>query len=166
MITAIVAVGKNREIGCNGCLIWRIPEDLKRFKALTMGHPVVMGRKTWESLPKALPGRSNIVISRSKDYKADGAIVVHSIEEALRTAEKCEGGDNVFIIGGGEIYRQTFPLLDVIEVTQVNDVLKEADAYFPEILPAEFTLTVEDQNFRDNGDGLKYIYRTYKRIRL
>ena len=162
MITAIVAIGENREIGRRGELIWRIKEDLQRFKRLTMGHPVVMGRKTWESLPKALPGRTNIVITRRPDYKVEGAIVAHSVEEAIEIGKRCEGGENVFIIGGGEIYHQAIPLVDCMEVTHVYEDMEDADTFFPDFAPEDFVLT-HSEGERETESGLKYAFESYER---
>lgn len=128
----IVAMADNRAIGLNGDMPWGrgLPADLKHFKEITMGHPIVMGRKTFESLPKgALPGRQNIVVTRNTDYRAEGADVVHSIPEALERAE----GEELFLIGGGELYRQGMEQADVLHVTLVHHEWAEADTFFPEI---------------------------------
>jgi dihydrofolate reductase len=135
MISFVVAVSKNGVIGREGGLPWHISSDLKRFKEITMGKPVVMGRKTWESLPRRpLPGRRNIVITRSKDFVADGAEVAATPEEALRLS-----GDvpEVAVIGGGEIYRLFWPLVDRLYLTEV-DLEVSGDTYFPAVLPAEW----------------------------
>ena len=102
MITIIAAAGENNELGKDNDLVWHLPDDFKRFKQLTTGHHIIMGRKTFESFPKPLPNRTHIVITRKKDYKKEGAVVVHSIKEALK---KAEGDAQPFIIGGGEIYK-------------------------------------------------------------
>jgi len=119
-IVIIVAVAQNRVIGKDNQLIWNIPEDMAHFKALTAGHTVLMGRKTWESLPprfRPLPGRRNIVVSRQADYAAPGAELANSLEEGLALAATNE---TVFIIGGAEIYRQAMPLADRLEITEVE----------------------------------------------
>ena len=127
-ISIIVAVAANRAIGLNNKMPWHITEDLQRFKAITMGSPVVMGRKTFESLRSALPGRKNVVITRNSDYKADGAVVVHSLEEAIKA---CEGVEEIFIMGGAQIYEQALPIADRFYLTRVlHDY--EADTYFPD----------------------------------
>lgn len=128
IISMIAAVGKNRELGKENNLIWRISEDLKFFKATTMGHPIIMGRKTFESLPKALPGRKNIVITRDKTYTAEGAAVVHSIEEAIAAADT----DEAFIIGGESIYKAFIAVCDKMYLTLIDGEDKDADAFFPE----------------------------------
>lgn len=129
MISLIVAIDRKGGIGRNGDLLFHISADLKRFKALTMGNTIVMGRRTFESLPKgALPGRQNVVITRSDSFVAPGADVVHSIEEALEVART-----DVFIIGGAEIYRQMLPLADRLCLTVVDAEVSDADTFFPAI---------------------------------
>lgn len=129
MISIIVAVARGGVIGGQNKLLWHISEDLKRFKALTSGHPVVMGRKTWESLGRPLPNRTNVVITRDRDYKADGATVVDSLGEALAMFP---AGDEVFVIGGGEIYCQAMELADRLYITYV-DADYSGDTFFPEV---------------------------------
>ena len=130
-IVIIAAVAKNRVIGKDNRLLWNIPEDMAHFKSLTTGQTVIMGRKTWESLPerfRPLPNRRNIVISRQADYAAPGAEVAASLEIALNLASTAE---RVFIIGGEQIYRQAMPIADRLEITEV-DLEPEGDAWFPE----------------------------------
>ena len=130
-LTIIVAAGENNAIGKDNDLIWYLSDDLKRFKRLTNGHHIIMGRKTFESFPKPLPNRIHVVITRQKDYKApDGVIVVNSLADALDAARK---DDNPFIIGGGEIYKQAMPLADKLEITRVHATFDDADTFFPEI---------------------------------
>ncbi|HNS29166.1 MAG TPA: dihydrofolate reductase [Tenuifilaceae bacterium] len=128
-ISIIVAIAQNNVIGANNRLIWHISDDLKRFKALTTGHHVIMGRKTYESIGKPLPNRVNIVVSRDPLYKADGCIVVSSLEKAL---ENSKNDSEVFIIGGGELYRQALPLSGKLYLTRVHGDF-EGDTFFPEI---------------------------------
>lgn len=128
LISIIVAVSENGVIGKDNQLIWRLPNDLKRFKALTLGHPMIMGRKTFESIGKPLPGRTSIVITRNQDFKADGILVVHSLEEALTEARKIEQQE-VFIIGGGELYKQALPTADKLYITEVETVTN-GDTFF------------------------------------
>lgn len=136
MIHIIVAVDSNRGIGRGGDMLFHLREDLKRFKALTMGHTLVMGRKTFDSLPKgALPGRRNIVITRNDAFSAPGAERAASLEDALRMA----GDAEVFVIGGGQIYAAALPLADEIELTQIHAAAEAPDTYFPEI-PDVFTV--------------------------
>lgn len=155
----IVAVGKEGEIGKRGELIWRIPADLKRFKALTMDHPIVMGRKTWESLPKKpLPGRRNIVLTRQPGYEAPGAETAASIEEVVELTE----GEAPFIIGGAEIYREFLPLVSELYLTEVDASCPEADAFMPENYKAGFEMTEESPR-EITPEGIGYRYVTYRR---
>lgn len=131
MISIIVAVSENNVIGKRGTLPWYIPEDLKRFRSLTTGHPIIMGRKTHESIGKPLPNRTNIIITRDLEYKSKGCIVVNSLEEALEKAKTSEGSDEIFIIGGGEIYSQAMDKTDKIYLTFIKGNL-DGDVYFPD----------------------------------
>ena len=131
IISIIAAVSDNNVIGKNNKLPWHLPEDLKRFKEVTSGHTVIMGRKTYESIGRPLPNRVNIVITRNKDFKPKGVKVVHSIEEALSLASEA-GETETFIIGGAEIYKQALPLANKIYLTRINKNYK-GDAYFPEL---------------------------------
>lgn len=128
-VSMIVAKGRNNEIGKNNDLLWHISEDLKFFKATTMGKSIIMGRKTFQSLPKALPGRKNIVISRNPDFDAPGAVVVTNAKDAVKESET----EEVFIIGGGSIYNEFFPIADKLYITEVDYEDKEADVFFPEV---------------------------------
>lgn len=144
-------------IGKANSLLWRLPEDLKRFRSLTMGHPVVMGRKTWESLPekfRPLPGRTNIVVTRDSSYLAPGAMVVHTMEEALELAKKSDGSEEIFIIGGAELYKAALPLADRIYATVV-DAEVDADAFFPAY--PEFRREVSHEHGK--YEGLEYSYK-------
>lgn len=128
-LTLIAAVAKNGAIGKDNRLLWNLPEDMQRFKKLTLGHAVLMGRKTWESLPekfRPLPGRRNIVVTRNPGYRLSGATVAHTPSEAIAAA----GDESIFVIGGAEIYREALPLADRLELTEVDDA-PEGDAFFP-----------------------------------
>ena len=133
-IAIIAALGANsRAIGRENGLLWHIPEDMKRFKALTTGHPVIMGRKTWESLPekfRPLPARANIVVTRDLAYEARGASIAGSLEEAIAKAKKEEGAVEIFVIGGGQLYAEALPIADRLYLTLVEDD-KEGDVFFP-----------------------------------
>jgi dihydrofolate reductase len=118
-ISIIVAVSQNNIIGKDNQLIWRLPDDLKRFKSLTLGHPIIMGRKTFDSIGKPLPGRTSIVITRDSTFAPEGVWVAHSIDEAIQMAQNLTQ-DEVFIIGGGDIYKQTLPIAQKIFLTTVN----------------------------------------------
>lgn len=128
-VSMIVAKGINNEIGADNKLLWHIPSDLKFFKETTMGKSIIMGRKTFESLPKALPGRKNIVISRNPDFSAPGAVVVTDTEAALKESET----EEVFIIGGASIYEAFFPLATRLYITEVNFSCDYADVFFPDV---------------------------------
>nr|AIA11751.1 Dihydrofolate reductase [uncultured bacterium] len=128
LISLIVAVSDNGVIGKDNQLLWRLPDDLKRFKQLTLGHPMIMGRKTFESIGKPLPGRTSIVVTRNTSVEIEGAMVVHSLEDALAEARKIEASE-VFIIGGGELYTQAQHLADRLYVTEVHSAF-EGDTYF------------------------------------
>ena len=132
MMAIISALGRNRAIGIEGKLPWHLPDDLRRFKRITMGHPVVMGRKTYASLGRPLPGRTNLIVTRNPAFRADGCLVLHRLDEALRAAGDQPGGDLIFVIGGGEIYRQALPLADRLYLTLVDDEPADADTFFPE----------------------------------
>ena len=119
-VTFIVAVARNGVIGRNGALPWHLPSDLKRFKARTMGHPIVMGRKTYASIGKPLPGRTNVVITRATDFAAEGVVVTSSPSDALAAARLAPGNDECFVIGGAEIYRELLPHADRIELTRID----------------------------------------------
>lgn len=130
-IHLIAAVSRDGGIGRGNELLVRLPEDLKRFKQLTLGHPVIMGRRTWESLPptfRPLPGRRNIVITRQAGYAAEGATVAHSLSQALSA---CEGAEHVFVIGGGQLYAEALPLADQLDLTELEATFP-ADAWFPD----------------------------------
>lgn len=152
-ISIIAAIGKNRELGKNNKLLWHIPEDFKRFKALTSGHPIIMGRKTWDSLPlKPLPNRTNIVISRNPVSSARRRLAepAGSVEEALREAQGKPGSEEVFIIGGGQIYKQAIKegLVDKLYLTIVDGDF-DADTFFPDY--SEFK-KVASKEEHDNGE--------------
>ena len=160
-IVIIAAVAKNRVIGKDNTLIWNIPEDMAHFKALTSGQTVIMGRKTWESLPprfRPLPGRRNIVISRNPAYDAPGATLAGSLEEAVRLAQD---DAEVFVIGGAEIYRQALPLAQRLYLTEVARDF-DADAFFPEFSASDWTEI--SRSTAKNGAGLDFTFAVYQRI--
>ncbi len=142
MLSLIAAVARNRAIGMKNQLLWHLPEDMRHFRETTRGKTVIMGRKTWESLPAAfrpLPGRKNIVVSRNAAYTAPGAALAGSLDAALRAAQDGGSGDpEVFVIGGAELYRQALPLADRLYLTEVAQTCP-GDAFFPELPPGEWT---------------------------
>lgn len=152
-ISLIAAIGKNRELGKNNKLLWDIPEDMKFFRETTKGHAIVMGRKTFESIGRPLPNRTNIIITRNPDYKQAGCITTTSIEEALETAKEHES-EEIFIIGGAQIYKESIQYADKLHLTIVDDA-PEADAFFPEY-EKKFTREISR---KDSSEGdLKYMF--------
>jgi len=158
-ITLIAAVAKNRVIGAGNALPWRLPEDLKRFKALTLGHPVIMGRKTWESLGRPLPGRTNIVVSRSAGFSAAGAMRAGSLDEALAAAAATHS-DEVFVIGGADIYRQALPRAQRLQLTEI-DLDFAGDVHFPPADPARWRETAREAHHAEAN--FDYAFVTYER---
>jgi dihydrofolate reductase len=159
-ISLVAAMAKNRVIGANNALPWRLPEDLKHFKALTLGHPIVMGRKTFESIGKALPGRTNIVVSRSTQFTAAGCLVVASPEAALAAGFAAEGGEEVCVIGGAELYRALLARADCIYLTEIDRVV-EGDAHFPEF---DLTQWREVERVQVPEAALPCAFVTYRRL--
>lgn len=160
-LTMIAAAAENNALGKDNDLIWHISEDLKRFKRLTTGHAIIMGRKTFESMPKALPNRTNIVLTKRKDYQAKGAEVVHTVEDALELVKE---DVQPFIIGGGQIYSLFMPLCDRIELTRVHHEF-EADVYFPDIDLNEFEVIAEEYVSKTEEQPYNYTYLTYQKIK-
>lgn len=161
-IAIVAAVAKNGVIGRDNTLPWRLPEDMKRFKALTMGQAVLMGRKTWESLPdkfRPLPGRQNIVVTRNASYRAEGAAVVTSIDDALRAVND---KNEVFVIGGAEIYRLALPRAHRLQLTEIN-IEFEGDTYFPSISREEWTEIAREHKPAD-GTPFSYDFVVYDRV--
>jgi dihydrofolate reductase len=152
-ISMIAAIGKNREIGRGNLMLWHIPEDLKRFRELTMGHPVIMGRRTFESIGKVLPGRANIVLTRDDSWKREGVVVVHSMDEAISVAKEIDQ-EEIFIIGGAQIYDQALPFADKLYLTLI-DAEGNADSFFPDY-GRHFTRVVAQQD--GQSGALKYRY--------
>lgn len=153
----VAAVAANGVIGAHGKLPWHLPEDLRHFKALTLGHPVVMGRKTWESLGRALPGRENIVVTRAPGYAAPGASVASSLEAALAL---CAGEPTVFVIGGGELYAEALPLADGLVLTEIQRDYA-GDARFPDYDRAAWRET--QRKPQAGADGLRFDFVLYEK---
>ncbi|CAD7801881.1 Dihydrofolate reductase [Chryseobacterium aquaeductus] len=162
MTTIVVAMGEKNEIGSNNQLLWHLPKDLKHFKELTTDHPIIMGRKTYESIGKALPNRTNIVISKKKNWFEEGILIVGSIKEAVKFAKKIN--ENIFIIGGGTIYEQTMELADKLEVTLVKTNL-EADTFFPKIDPKIWKLSNEVCHEKDEKNQYDFCFQTYEKLK-
>lgn len=160
-VALILAMAENGVIGDKGTIPWRIPDDMRRFKALTMGKPIVMGRKTWDSLPKKpLPGRTNIVITRDRAFTSAGATVVHSFDEAFALAEK-ERAAEIMVIGGAEIYRATLPRADRVYLTEVHADLR-GDTKMPKFDASQWRETSREAQATDRG--LSYSYVTLERV--
>ena len=157
MITLIAAAAENNALGKDNQLIWHLPDDFKRFKEITSSHYIVMGRKTFESFPKPLPNRTHVIITRQKEFLAEGCIVVNSIEKAI---EACPKEEEVFVIGGAEIYRQSIGFADKIELTRVHDTF-EADAYFPEINLNQWELVFEEYHPKDEKHKVDFTFQTF-----
>ena len=159
-LTIIVAAGEHNEIGKNNDLIWHLRDDLKRFKALTSGHHIIMGRKTFESFPKPLPNRTHVVISRQANYKApEGVIVVNSLEDAIQVGKK---DTQPFMIGGGEIYKLALPYASKIEITRVHSTF-DADTFFPEIDTTLWKETANTFHKKDDNHEFEFSFMTYLR---
>jgi len=159
LLSIIVAVAENNVIGKDNKLIWHLPADLRYFKMLTMGAPIIMGRKTFESIGKPLPGRTSIIITKNSDFKADGCMVVHSLEKAIIAAKGC---DEAFIIGGEQIYRQAFDIADRIYLTRVFETF-EGDSFFPVISSEHWQMTERKDNEADEKNKYRYSFITYMR---
>ncbi|WP_204346918.1 dihydrofolate reductase [Psychroserpens algicola] len=160
-LTIIVAAGENNAIGKDNDLIWHLSDDLKRFKSLTNGHHIIMGRKTFESFPKPLPNRTHIVITRQDNYQVpNGVIVVNTMEDALDAARNDK---QPFIIGGGEIYKQFMMLADKIEITRVHHSFENADTFFPEIDRTIWKETYSEFHEKDEKHEYSFTFMTFKR---
>ncbi len=158
-LISIAAVGLHNELGKDNALLWHLPKDFKRFKALTSHHHIIMGRKTFESFPKPLPNRVHIIITSQKDYAYKDCIVVSSIKEAIDAVKHL---DTAYVIGGGEIYKQFMPFVDELELTRVHGTF-EADTYFPEIPENEWELYHEEKHEKDEKHQYTYTFETYRR---
>lgn len=162
-ISLIVAMGENRVIGGSGHIPWHLPADFKHFKELTMGHPIVMGRKTFESIGRALPGRTNIVVTRDVDHRRDGVVVVASPEAALAAAAAAPGADEVFIIGGAEIYKLFLPRAERVYLTKVIGKF-DGDVFFPELDEKKWRLAGSEPHAKDEKNPFDYTFLTYSAV--
>lgn len=160
-VSLIGAASDNNVIGQLGQIPWKLPDDLKYFKEKTMGKPIIMGRKTFDSMGKPLPGRTNIVVTRRQDLKLEGVLITDSLESALKLAEK-EKPEEIVVIGGGEIYRQALPHASRIYLTRVHTTV-EGDAFFPEFSEDEWELLSEEKHEKDARNEFDYTYLTYER---
>lgn len=161
MIAIVVAVAQNGVIGRDNQLIWHLPADLKHFKQLTTGHPIVMGRRTFEAIGRPLPQRTNIVVTRQPDWQHPGCEVANSVPAALELARTLTDGD-IFVIGGGEIYRQALPAVDVVYLTEVHHDF-EGDATFPDLSPAEWREESRQRHEPDEKHAYAFSFVTLRR---
>lgn len=159
MLTLIAAAGENNELGKDNDLVWHLPDDFKRFKRLTSGHHIIMGRKTFESFPQPLPERTHVVITRKENYKKQGIVIVHSLERAI---EFSEDDPQPFVIGGGQIYNLAIDVADKIEMTRVHGTF-DADTFFPEIDETRWKLVAEEFHEKDEKHNFAFTYLTYER---
>lgn len=159
MTILIAAVAENNALGKNNDLLWHLPNDFKRFKEVTSGHHIIMGRKTFESFPKPLPNRTHVIITRQKDFKHEGCIVVSDIEKAIAA---CPENEDIYIIGGGEIYTQSIHFADQLDITRVHHSF-DADVYFPEINPDIWELTNETFHPKDEKHLFDFTFQTFTR---
>jgi dihydrofolate reductase len=159
MIIQIAAASENNVLGKDNKIVWHLPDDFKRFKQLTTSHYIILGRKTYESLGKPLPNRPHIIVTRQNNYKVPGCVIANSLEEAIKLAPSDE---DVFVIGGGEIYKQALPFTDKIELTRVHTQI-EGDTFFPEINSDEWELVKEVYHPKDEKHALDFTYQTFIR---
>jgi dihydrofolate reductase len=155
----IVAMARNRTIGVNNTLPWRCPEDLKYFKALTMGHHMIMGRKTFDSIGKPLPGRTTVVVTRNADLEIAGCVIAHSLNEAFAA---CTGDEEIFIVGGAELYRQAVSVADTLYITEIQQDV-EGDAHFPEFDKSAWQETSREVHTQDAPQPLEFHFVTYRK---
>ena len=161
MIALVVAISENRVIGKDNQLIWHLPEDLKHFKRLTMGHPMIMGRKTFEAIGKPLPGRTSIIITRQSDFQApQGCVVAGSVEEALKEGLALD--EQVLVVGGGEIYRQALPFAEVVYLTLVHETY-DGDAFFPDLDAETWDVTEQQEHPADEKHAHPFTFFTFRR---
>lgn len=157
MITLIAAVAENNALGKDNQLLWHLPNDFKRFKNITSGHHIIMGRKTFESFPKPLPNRTHVIITRQKDYQPESCIIVDSLAKAISV---CPKDEELFIIGGGEIYKQSIEIADKLDITRVHYTF-DADTFFPEIDLTKWKLTTEEYHPKDEKHPFDFSFETY-----
>ncbi|WP_419393769.1 dihydrofolate reductase [Cytobacillus praedii] len=160
MISLMWAMDNNHVIGYNNQLPWHLPEDLKFFKSTTMGHPIAMGRKTWESIGRPLPGRENIVITRNPEFLCEGCTVLNSVEALLEYSR--QKADEIFVIGGAEIFKLILPDADKLYLTRIYDEFK-GDTFFPELNMEEWSLLSREQGIKDEKNPYDYEFMIYKR---
>ena len=161
-ISLIAAIGKNNELGKGNTLVWDMQEDMKYFRQTTTGHPVIMGRKTFESIGRPMPYRRNVIITRDTDYKVPGVEVVHSLQEALQLFQNSD--EEIFIIGGGDIYKQSMSVADKLYITHIEAEDKDATVFFPEIDLNIWRESSRDEHQADEKNKYKYTFVNYEKI--
>lgn len=161
MISLLVAMDKNRLIGKDNDLPWRLPADLAYFKRVTMGHPIIMGRKTYDSIGRPLPGRENIIVTRDTSYKMEGCKVIHSIDEILKMNE--EHDHELFVIGGAEIFKEILPYSDRLYITEIDEEF-EGDTYFPAFDKSEWKVISEEKGVKDEKNPYDYTFMVYEKM--
>jgi dihydrofolate reductase len=159
-LSLIVAMAKNRVIGADGGIPWHLPNELQLFKSVTMGHHIIMGRKTWESINRLLPGRTTVIVTRRRDFTMPGALVAHTLEEAIKY---CAGDSEIFVIGGGELYRAALPQADRIYLTVV-DAEPAGDTRMPEFDPAQWRLRSAQDYPADERHAHAYRFEIHERV--
>ena len=160
MITLIAAVSENNALGKDNQLLWHLPDDFKRFKNITSGHHIIMGRKTFESFPKPLPKRTHVIITRQKKFSFENCIVVDSLQKAIAI---CPSAEETFIIGGGEIYSQSIEIADKLDITKVHHSFG-ADTFFPEINKAQWKCIFSEDHFKDDTHLYDFVFCIYEKI--
>lgn len=161
MIAIVVAIAENNVIGKDNQLIWHLPADLRHFKQKTMGHPMIMGRKTFESIGKPLPGRTTIIVTRQEDYQAEGCIVVYSVEEAIAKGKELDS-EQVSIVGGAEIYKQALPYVDTLYLTEVHHAF-DGDTFFPDLQKEEWQEMSAESHQQDEKNEYAYTFKELRR---
>ena len=160
-LSAITAISQNNIIGKNNSLPWHLPADMRFFKKTTMGHPIIMGRKTYESFKKALPGRTNIVVTRQTNYSLTDATVVHSLEEAINEAQKIES-EEAFILGGAQIFEQSLPLIERLYLTRIYEAF-DGDIEFPEFDVTQWEMTGIEPHEPDDKNKFYYAFQLWNK---
>lgn len=162
MISLIAGIGKNYELGTKNALLWDMPNDMKHFRDTTRGHTVIMGQKTYESMGKPLPNRRNIVVTRNKDFQVEGVEISYSLEDTIESFKNSP--EEVFVIGGGEIYKQSIDKADRLYITHMNATFPEADAFFPEIIPIVWNEVSHEEHKADDKHAFDYTFSTYEKF--
>jgi dihydrofolate reductase len=160
----MIAMDKNRVIGVDNRLPWHLPADLKKFKQVTLGHAVIMGRKTYESIGKPLPGRTNVIVTRQKEYKApESCIVVHSLEDAIKA---CSSDSEPFLIGGADLIVQGMRFVERLYITEIDTAVPRGDVYFPKLEEGMWKLTAREDHSPDEKNPYRYSFLTYERCAM